>query len=362
MTGRTILTATEVRFLNTQRVGYLATANASGNPHVIPVCFAFDGSRFFIALDEKPKRVPDAELTRVRNIQQRGEVSLVIDQYTEDWTRLGYLLVHGQAALLPPQTHDHIEAIALLRERYPQYRAMDLQDRQVIAVTSTGVTSWGTAQTDQPAQPDADSSAGRGLDFLPLARARRSVRQYQGRPVDRSLLEHLIEAARWAPSPHGRQPWRFVVLTSSASKAQLAQAMGDAWQRNLDMDGQPANVVATRLRRSHERIIQAPALIIPCLYLATLDRYPDPQRQVAEETMAVQSLGAAVQNLLLAAHAMGLDTGWMCAPLFCTDVVRDALALDSALIPHALITVGYAAQDPIRRPRLPLEQLIVRLD
>ncbi len=75
--------------------------------------------------------------------------------------------------------------------------------------------------------------------------------------------------------------------------------------------------------------------------------------------MAIQSLGAAVQNLLLTLYAAGLDAGWMCAPLFCPDIVREALGLAGELIPHALIAVGYAAKDPVRRGRLPLERLIV---
>jgi coenzyme F420-0:L-glutamate ligase/coenzyme F420-1:gamma-L-glutamate ligase len=76
--------------------------------------------------------------------------------------------------------------------------------------------------------------------------------------------------------------------------------------------------------------------------------------------MAIQSLGAAIQNLLLAAYALGLDTGWMCAPLFSPDSVRAALDLAPSLIPHALIPVGYAARDPKRRPRRPLDEVVVR--
>jgi F420 biosynthesis protein FbiB-like protein len=173
------------------------------------------------------------------------------------------------------------------------------------------------------------------------------------------VIEQVLEAARWAPSPHGRQPWRFAVLTRAAAKERLVAAMGAEWQRNLEMDQEPAGVVAARLEKSRERMLRAPALIIPCLYLAELDTYPDAERQAAEATMAVQSLGAAIQNLLLAAFALGLDGGWMCAPLFCPEVVRDALGLDVGLIPHALITLGFAAQDPVRRPRRPLGELIV---
>ena len=199
-------------------------------------------------------------------------------------------------------------------------------------------------------------------DLPTLMRSRRSVRQYQERPVAREQIEQILEAARWAPSPHGRQPWRFAVLTKPEIKRRLADQMGETWQQNLEMDGQSAEVVAIRLEKSRQRILRAPALIIPCLYLEDLDHYPDAQRQADETTMAVQSIGAAIQNMLLMAYDLGLDGGWMCAPLFCPEVVCDALELDTRLIPQALITVGYAAADPKRRERLPLDRLIVRFD
>ena len=200
------------------------------------------------------------------------------------------------------------------------------------------------------------------LNLMEIIRGRRSVRRYQERPVPRELLEQILEAARWAPSPHGRQPWRFVVLTRDTPKRALAAAMGDEWRRQLALDGQALEVIETRFAKSRERIISAPAVVIPCLYLADLDSYPDADRSAAEATMAIQSLGCAVQNMLLTAYSLGLDGGWMCAPLFCPEVVVGALDLDPALIPHALITLGYAEADPVRRERLPLERLIVRFD
>jgi F420 biosynthesis protein FbiB-like protein len=195
-----------------------------------------------------------------------------------------------------------------------------------------------------------------------IIRGRRSVRRYQDRPVPRELILEVLEAARWAPSPHGRQPWRFVVLTRAEPKHTLAAAMGDEWRRQLALDGQDAAIIETRYRKSYERIVTAPAIVIPCLYLADMDRYSDEARNAAEATMAIQSLGCAVQNMLLMAYHLGLDTGWMCAPLFCPDVVVAVLDLDPRLIPHALITLGYAAVDPVRRERLPLADLIVHFD
>ncbi|HVB96100.1 MAG TPA: nitroreductase family protein [Chloroflexota bacterium] len=215
---------------------------------------------------------------------------------------------------------------------------------------------------NRPASSVEVIAPARDLPFARLVRERRSVRSYRPDPVPRDLIEQVVEAAGWAPSPHGRQPWRFVVLTQPSLKAQLAEAMGSEWLRQLSLDGDPPDVVAKRLARSHDRVRSAPVCIVVCLFLDDLDVYPDVDRQAAEETMAVQSLGAAAQNLLLAAYDVGLDGGWLCAPLFCQETVRQALSLPPTLHPHALLTLGYAAQEPKRRPRLPVNTLIYRYD
>jgi F420 biosynthesis protein FbiB-like protein len=109
------------------------------------------------------------------------------------------------------------------------------------------------------------------------------------------------------------------------------------------MDGQDRATIDLRQRKSHERILRAPAIVIPCLYLADLDVYPDGDRNAAETTMAIQSLGCAIQNMLLMAYSLGLDGGWMCAPLFCPEVVRGALDLPADWEPQALVTLGRPA-------------------
>lgn len=202
----------------------------------------------------------------------------------------------------------------------------------------------------------------RTSDLATLLRGRRSVRQYLSCDVEEELIEQILEAARWAPSPHGRQPWRFVVLTQQDTKLRLIESMGLTWRQNLEMDKQAPEIIAIRVEKSRRRILQAPVIIIPCLYLEDLDQYPDEQRQSDERIMAIQSMGAAIQNMLLMAYDLGLDGGWMCAPLFCPEVVCEALQLDPRLIPQALITIGYAAADPKRRERLPLQDLVIRID
>lgn len=145
MSSRTILTDVEVAFVHRQRVARLATADADGHPHVVPVCYAFDGVRFYTPLDEKPKRVAGKELRRVRNIEARHEASLLIDQYDDDWSKLGYVLVHGRADLLTPGNEMYAQALVLLRERYMQYRTMRLETQPVIVITPERVVSWGSA-------------------------------------------------------------------------------------------------------------------------------------------------------------------------------------------------------------------------
>lgn len=145
MANRSTLTDKEVRFVQAQRVARLGTADAQGSPHLVPVCYAFDGSSFYTPLDQKPKRVAGTSLRRVRNIQARHEASLLIDQYDDDWSKLGYVLVHGRAELLEPGQPQHTQALVLLRERYVQYLQMALETLPVIMITPDSVVSWGPA-------------------------------------------------------------------------------------------------------------------------------------------------------------------------------------------------------------------------
>lgn len=191
-----------------------------------------------------------------------------------------------------------------------------------------------------------------------VLRGRRSIRSYEDRPVPPELLERVLDAARHAPSPHHSVPWRFAVLVGQDAKEQLAGAMGDRWRADLAGDGVPADQIEAEVAKSHRRLTRAPVVLVGCLYLDPLDEYPDSARQRAEELMAAHSLGTALQNVMLAAHANGLASCWMCAPVFCPEVVRDAVGLDRALIPHALITLGYAAKAPPARERATLDQII----
>ncbi|MFZ2362789.1 MAG: nitroreductase family protein [Anaerolineae bacterium] len=191
--------------------------------------------------------------------------------------------------------------------------------------------------------------------FWGAIRGRRSLRRYAAQPVPAELVERLLEAAHWAPSAHNRQPWRFVLLHDLATRRRLADAMAANWQADLLADGVDPALVSRRAAISIERISTAPLAILPCLDLDSLDRYSDPQRQQREWQMGVQSVALACQNLLLAAHHHGLAACWMCAPIFCPELVQAILDLPALLEPQALLTIGYPPDDaPRSKERAPL--------
>ena len=134
-----MLTAEQEAVVEGQRVARLATADASGRPHVVPVCFAYHGGAFWVAIDEKPKST--TALKRLRNIAENDAVALLFDRYDDEWSRLGFVLVRGTAAVVPGA--DEPAALAALRGRYPQYETMALEERPLVRVTAETVSGWG---------------------------------------------------------------------------------------------------------------------------------------------------------------------------------------------------------------------------
>ena len=186
---------------------------------------------------------------------------------------------------------------------------------------------------------------------------RRSIRRYQPQAVPRPIIEQLLTAAHWAPSAHNRQPWRFVVISDSEVRTALATAMGARLRSDLMADGRPAELIEQDVNRSHQRLTQAPALILLCLTMVDMDHYPDGRRQQNEWLMAVQSVAMAGQNLLLAAHQLGLGGCWLCAPLFCPETVQEVLDLPAEWQPQGLIGLGYPAEEKTKSRR-PLDSVV----
>jgi PPOX class probable F420-dependent enzyme len=149
-----MLSADQRRFLNSRRVGHLATADARAVPHVVPVCFAATDDTLYITIDQKPKGDPRA-LKRLRNIIDNPAAAFVTDRYDENWTRLGWVMLRGPAEIIESRHGgggeggaEHGRAQALLRSRYPQYQAMQIGGLPVIAIRIERVASWGDLSVD----------------------------------------------------------------------------------------------------------------------------------------------------------------------------------------------------------------------
>ncbi|HEY6311825.1 MAG TPA: coenzyme F420-0:L-glutamate ligase, partial [Streptosporangiaceae bacterium] len=147
-----------------------------------------------------------------------------------------------------------------------------------------------------------------GSADVPLAR--RTIRAFTAEPVDPQAVRRAVATALTAPAPHHSQPWRFVVLESAQARTALLDAMREAWIADLRRDGFTPEQITRRIRRG-EPLRNAPLIVVPCLVADAAHDYPDERRSAAEQAMFTVSMGAAVQNLLIALAVEGLGSAWI---------------------------------------------------
>ncbi len=198
------------------------------------------------------------------------------------------------------------------------------------------------------------------MQALEAIATRRSVRRFAPRQVPPDLVRGLIDAACAAPAPHHSHPCRFVEVWPE-TRTRLIKAMAAAWRADLEADGKPPQAIKRHLARSRRQLTDAPLLLLACLAEEGAHDWPDGRRRNAERDMYVQSLGAALQNLLLAAHALGLGGYLKGAPLFCRAAVEEALALPNAWQPAFLVLLGYPVEgaQPPRRPAVRTRDFLI---
>lgn len=196
------------------------------------------------------------------------------------------------------------------------------------------------------------------LNFAQLVKSRRSIRRFKSAKIPRHVIRSILDLARWAPSAHNAQPWRLIVIDDEHVKKKLAEEMSEAWLSDMQKDEVPKDEAEKTVKiESWDRITKSPVVIIVCLTMEEMHKYPDPKRRKAEYTMAVQSTAAYIQNLLLIAHLYRLGACWICAPLFCQKTVRKILGLPKNFEPQAMIIMGYADEQPQPPPRKSLDQI-----
>jgi len=124
--------------LTTARVARLATIDPDGRPHLVPIVFAVDGDTLYSAVDRKPKR--SKTLRRIENARARPDVTILVDHYEDDWSRLWWIRLRGRARVLD-DGDERERALDLLARKYAQYRT-DPPDGPVLAVDVTEVRTW----------------------------------------------------------------------------------------------------------------------------------------------------------------------------------------------------------------------------
>ena len=197
-----------------------------------------------------------------------------------------------------------------------------------------------------------------GSADVPLAR--RTIRAFTSEPVDAAVVRRAVGTALTAPAPHHSQPWRFVILSSAAARTALLDAMREAWIGDLRRDGFTEEQIGRRIRRG-EPLRAAPLIVVPCLVTDAAHDYPDERRAAAEQAMFIVSMGAAVQNLLIALAVDGLGSAWISSTLFCADVAARAMDLPAGWRPMGAIAVGRPAEQARPRPpRDPADFLLER--
>jgi coenzyme F420-0:L-glutamate ligase / coenzyme F420-1:gamma-L-glutamate ligase len=213
-----------------------------------------------------------------------------------------------------------------------------------LAELVTGADGPGAAALIRPVADDMFR-----LGTADVLAERRTVRDFTAEPVDAAAVRRSIAAALTAPAPHHSEPWRFAVLETPAARTRLLDDMLAAWIADLRSDGFTSDQIARRVRRG-EPLRRAPLIIVPCLAADAAHRYPDERRNASERTMFVVSIGAAVQNLLVALATEGLGSCWVSSTLFCPRVASAALRLPPGWEPMGAIGVGHPAAPPPPRP------------
>ena len=199
-------------------------------------------------------------------------------------------------------------------------------------------------------------------DLHTFLRTRRSIRRFKLDLIPDSVIEEILTTATFAPSAHHRQPWRFAVITEPSAKKKLADAMAKKFELDLEADSLPREEINKKVTRSRDRIVTAPVIIILCVDMSDMDTYPDTRRKKAEYLMASQSAAGAGMQLLLAAHAEGLGSVWVCSPLFAQETVQAALGLPKSWEPQAMYFLGYPEEIPQVRERKNLHEIILTVD
>ncbi len=319
---------------------------------------------------------PDESARRIRKaLHGRSGVTigvLVTDTMGRPWRAGQTDCAIGAAGVIPvrdhrgePDSFGNILEVTVAAVADEIASAADLvkgKQRQVPAAVVRGLANLVT-EPDGPGARAIIRSAEEdmfrfGSADVPLAR--RTIRAFTAEPVDPAAVSRAIATALTAPAPHHSEPWRFVVLESAGARTALLDAMREAWTADLRGDGFTPEQITRRLRRG-DVLRNAPLIVVPCLVTDAAHDYPDERRNRSEQAMFTVSMGAAVQNLLIALAVDGLGSAWISSTLFCQEVAARVMDLPDGWRPMGAIAVGHPAERARPRPpRDPADFILTR--
>ncbi len=198
--------------------------------------------------------------------------------------------------------------------------------------------------------------------FVKILKNRRSYKfEFASENVDKKLIEKCIEIARWAPSAHNRQQWRYIIIEKGMVRENLINSMNQKLRSDLEKDGKLNSFINKKVNKTRKDFMEAPYLILICLDTSELDNYSDTEQAQNEYILGVQSISASATYLLLAFELKNLAACWYCAPLFTKEIVKSTLKLPDSFIPMAFFTVGYPLKTSKAPKRKDLKKIIFEL-
>ncbi|MFX1590331.1 MAG: coenzyme F420-0:L-glutamate ligase [Promethearchaeota archaeon] len=199
-------------------------------------------------------------------------------------------------------------------------------------------------------------------EFVNFLKSRRSYKlKFDSNTVDVEIIKRCIEIARWAPSAHNGQFWRYIIMEQGQQREDLINEMNNKLRSDLEKDGKSERFIDSKIKKSRNRFLKAPILIVLCMDTNELERYTNDEQNQNEFIMGVQSISSSAIYLLLALELENLASCWYCAPLFAKEIVKRILNLPKSYIPMAFFTVGYPIEDVKAPSRKSVEEIIYQI-
>jgi len=193
-------------------------------------------------------------------------------------------------------------------------------------------------------------------------KSRRSYKlEFSAKEVERKIIEECIDCARWAPSAHNNQYWRYVILEKNTKRELLVNEMNKKLKEDLKKDGKSNSFISQKINKTRKNFLSSPFLVLLCLDTKDFEKKEDEERNQLEFLMGVQSVSSSATYFLIALQAKGLASCWYCAPLFAKEAVNRTLNLPQSFIPMAFFTIGVAQQIPNTPTRKDLEEIIFKV-